>query len=62
MNAKIYLSIDGSLIGEANVDAARYAEDCQNTEGHIIAECILDTDDLNRLHLSGDETIYALTK
>ncbi|TXH52727.1 MAG: hypothetical protein E6Q97_15020 [Desulfurellales bacterium] len=62
MNAKIYSSLNGELIGEVeDFNDARYAEECPNPEGHVKASDILDSDDLAKLGLDGSETVYALT-
>lgn len=62
MNARIYNSIDGSLVGNVeNFDDARYANACENPEGHVRAGDVLDDDDIARLGINADDIIYALT-
>ena len=61
MKANIYYSSNGDFIGTAGVDPQRYAENCSNDEGHVAAGDILDDEDLERLGLSADSTIYGLT-
>lgn len=59
--ACIYMSRDGSPVGVVeDFDADRYANACENPEGHVRAGDVLDDDDIARLGISADDTIYAL--
>lgn len=61
MNAKIHLSSNGQFIGTVtDFDSDRYENACDNPEGHVRSESILDDSDLADLRLDGNETVYAL--
>lgn len=60
MNTLIYRSFDGAFLGIADVDPDEYTNACQNAEGHVRAEQILCDEDLERLGIEPDLTVYAL--
>lgn len=61
MNAKIYLSSNGNLLGEVeNFPSDRYENAVDNAEGHVRADAVLDESDVQALGLTGNETVYAL--
>lgn len=56
----IHDSRTGNEIGTTHVDADTYAEVCANPEGHVRADAILNAEDLDRLGISGDLSVYAI--
>ncbi len=61
MNAKIYSSLTGELIGTVeNFDADRYENACDNAEGHVAASDVLTDEQLTGLGIAGDVSVYAL--
>lgn len=61
MQVNIYFSVNGELVGSADICPHQYAEECQSPEGHVAARGILNDDTCARLGLDGGETIFALT-
>lgn len=61
MKASIHYSSNGEYIGTADVDPIRYAENCRNDEGHVAAGDILDDEDIERLGIERDSTVYGVT-
>ena len=57
---KIYLSKTGELLGNVNLDVARYENACDNDEGHVMAGDVLDDADIQRLGITDKTSIYAL--
>ena len=62
MKTKIYSSRNGNLIGIVeNFDDARYENAVTSQEGHCRADDVLDDEDIERLGIAGDMSIYAIT-
>jgi len=59
-NCTIHNSKTGESLGAAQVDSDNYANACDNPEGHVRADSILGDEDLARLGISGDLTVYAI--